>query len=89
MTASDQKLQAAYNEFIAEYCERGEKCRATRDEAHEEADKWVSFGKSLARIAKVAGLSVININDMVEAVSFDEPSAEPVVAWAVAMEMGS
>ena len=48
-------LEAAYNEFIRDYCDRHDACQATRDEAHEEADKLVALGKSLAAAVKAFG----------------------------------
>ena len=37
--------QTAYNEFIADFVERHGECKATRDEAHEWADRIVEMAR--------------------------------------------
>jgi hypothetical protein len=62
------KMQNAYNEFIADFCERHGECQATRDEAHEIADRMSDFGTVLGLAAKVAGLRYTEVEYMIEAV---------------------
>lgn len=66
-----QKLTVAYNEFIAEFCERHGECKATRDEAHEQADKLVQFGKSIGSSALSMDLSTFDVEGMIESVDWD------------------
>lgn len=75
-------LTTAYNEYIADYCEGHGGNKATRDEAHETADKMVQFGRSLATAAKAAGLNSTDINDMIEAVDWDGVDDARIVALA-------
>lgn len=55
MTPAEAQQQNAYNEFIAEFCEVHETCQATRDEAHDTADKIVELGKEAARLCMKYG----------------------------------
>lgn len=52
MTNAETQLQAAYNEFIADFVERHERVPSTRDEAHEVADKIVAMAKEVAALCK-------------------------------------
>lgn len=81
MTTLDQ----AYNEFIRDYCERHEACQATRDEAHKEADKMVTFGKSLGTSAKAFGMVWYDVDCMIEAVDWEHSDAAQIVALAASV----
>lgn len=83
------KLTAAYNEYIADFCERHGENQATRDEAHETADKLVQFGRSLATSAKVAGMNADDINAMIEAVDWDGVDDAQIVALAASETVSS
>ena len=77
------KLQNAYNEFIADFCERHGECQATRDEAHEIADKLVAFGASLGAAASAADIRSRDVESMIEAVDWDYLNSEWLVSVAV------
>ena len=78
----EQKLGFAYNEFIADFCERCGENQATRDEAHATADKMVAFGKSLGLAAKAAGMNSHDLDAMISAVDWEETDAAYIVALA-------
>ena len=78
-------LTTAYNEYIADYCEGHGGNKATRDEAHETADKLVQFGRSLGAAAKALGMSAADsddVNAMIEAVDWDGVDDARIVALA-------
>lgn len=52
MTNAQTQLQAAYNEFIADFVDRHERVPSTRDEAHDVADKIVAMAKEVAALCK-------------------------------------
>lgn len=79
---NEQKLTAAYNEFIADYVEAHGECQATRDEAHDAADKLIAFGKAIGSAAKAAGLTDADVDAMIVAVDWEEPDAAYIVALA-------
>lgn len=62
-----QKLDAAYNEFVRDYCDGHEQNAATRNEAHDEADKLVALGKAIGEAVKVFGSDVGHAEDMLSA----------------------
>ena len=72
------KLQNAYNEFIADFCERHEECQATRDEAHEIADKAVALGEALASAVIAFGGDEINLEMLLESAPH-HPDCEGIV----------
>ncbi len=82
---NEQKLNAAYNEFIADFCEAHGECQATRDEAHDTADKLIAFGKSLGAAAKTAGLTDADVDAMISAADWEHTDAAYIVALAAAI----
>lgn len=64
--------QNAYNEFIANFCERHEQCQATRDEAHEIADRATEMGRELGAFAAKWKQDEDALDDMIDAVDMDE-----------------
>lgn len=60
--------QSAYNEFIADFVERHGKNQATRDEAHEWADKIVEIARSVNDLR--IKYAVINTTAQDEAADF-------------------
>lgn len=80
-----QKLTAAYNEFIADFVERHGECQATRDEAHERAAWCVSLGQAVADMAKKFKLSESSIEWLTDAIEEIEPEEAYLVACAVAV----
>ena len=54
-TQAQREFDQAYNEFIAAYVESLEQCRASHDEAHDEAQKIVALAKECAKLSRFAG----------------------------------
>lgn len=82
---NEQKLTAAYNEFIADFCEAHGECQATRDEAHETADKLIAFGKAIGSAAKAAGMADADVDAMIVAVDWEGYDSAYIVALAAAI----
>lgn len=69
------KLQNAYNEFIADFCERHGECQATRDEAHEIADKLTALGSAIATSVLAYDGGYTMVEDMIYASALNEDEA--------------
>lgn len=69
--------QTAYNEFIADFVERHGHNQATRDEAHEHADRIVEISREVSRLVqKYAGTDSVALDaaaDLVAAFIEDMP----------------
>lgn len=62
------KLQSAYNEFIADFCERHGECQATRDEAHEIADKLAALGGEMAFAVRKFGGDYTMVENVIDSI---------------------
>lgn len=82
---SQQKLTAAYNEFIADFVEAHGKNQATRDEAHERAGLLVTLANDVVALFNKHGLDVSNIEHVIDAIPEVEPEDAHLVACAVAV----
>lgn len=73
---------AVYNEFITDFCERHGECQATRDEAHEIADRMSAFGTALGAGARIAGMSDVDVECMVDSVTIPADESILIATYA-------
>lgn len=96
MNDAQTRMQAAYNEFVADFVERHERVPSTRDEAHDVADKIVAMGREVATLCKKYARSHEAAEEAAETLAEalvdemdDASDGHCLAGWAVAVALES